>query len=91
MSTNPLQERLAAVRAPRAAPVTAPQPASTGPVRSPRSRKPTDQRWDNRVRRATYYIDNGLLDELDEAAMRLGRNKSEIVRDALIRYLHEQA
>ena len=63
--SNPLQERLAAVRAPR-------QPAATHSAASPArpvggtpaargARKPIEQRWDNRVHRATYYIDTEIL------------------------------
>ncbi len=44
-------------------------------------------RWDERVRRATFHIDNDLLDDLDVAAERTGISKSEIVREALRRHL----
>ena len=90
--SNPLQERLAAVRAPR-------QPAATNSAASPArpvggtpaargARKPVEQRWDSRVRRATYYIDTEILDRLDDASTRLGRNKSDVVRDAILEYIN---
>ena len=38
---------------------------------------------DERVRRATFYIDNELLEELDLHCRNNGLNKSEFVRDAI--------
>lgn len=51
-------------------------------------RKPVaGESWDDRVKRATFYVDRDLLDELDACCDKHGLNKSEFVREAIIRHL----
>jgi len=51
-------------------------------------RKPAPgQSWDDRVKRATFYVDRDLLDDLDACCDKCGLNKSEFVREAIVRHL----
>lgn len=52
-------------------------------------RKPAPgESWDERVKRATFYVDRALLDELDAFLdARPDLNKSEFVREAIKRHL----
>ncbi len=92
---NKLADKLAAVRTrptpPLAAPVAPAPPAvppeNQVPFTVNRQRKKESDRWDSRVRRATFYIDVDLLDRLGHVTDRTGRNKSDLVRDALDSYL----
>lgn len=77
--TNALEARLAEVKKSR--PST---PATTVGKRVQES-----ERWDERVRRATFYIDNELLEELDGHCRNNGLNKSEFVRDAIRNQLRQ--
>jgi len=60
---------------------------SAGDARRGRPPAPVGQRWDDRVRRAAYYIDVSLLDALDGYCRMSGANKSEVVREALHAHL----
>lgn len=65
------------------------QPAAVRPPNGPtvyRS-KPVGESWDERVKRATFYVDRALFDDLDRACRAHGLNKSEFVREALNRHL----
>lgn len=68
-------------------PVQTPRPARRGIGRPP-SR--AGERWEDRVRRAAYYLDVTLLDELTAYCVRTGTNKSEVVRDALAAHLRKK-
>lgn len=61
------------------------------PRRRPRPaggrKPPPGQAWDDRVKRATFYVDRELLNTLDECCDRNGLNKSEFVREAITRHL----
>lgn len=72
--TNALEARLAEVKKAR---------PSTAPATTVGKRVQESKRWDERVRRATFYIDNELLEELDLHCRNNGLNKSEFVRDAI--------
>ena len=51
-------------------------------------RKPAaGESWDERVKRATFYVDRDLLDALDACCDEHGLNKSEFVREAIVRHL----
>jgi Ribbon-helix-helix protein, copG family len=52
-----------------------------------RRRPAAGESWDERVKRATFYVDRDLLDQLDECCDRHDLNKSEFVREAIIRHL----
>ncbi|MFV0451130.1 MAG: ribbon-helix-helix domain-containing protein [Propioniciclava sp.] len=85
---NPLQDRLAAVAArQRPQPAPEPSPASAHEPAPTRRRSPAGEKWDDRYRRATFHIDNQLLDELDAVCQRTGVSKSEAVRTAIRQYL----
>lgn len=89
-ASNPLQDRLAAVaaRSPRPAPTQTPQPtAAPPPAPADRRRAAAGEKWDDRFRRATFHIDNELLDELDATCQRTGVSKSEAVRTAIRQYV----
>lgn len=45
------------------------------------------QSWNDRVKRATFYVDRDLLDDLDQFCARHELNKSEFVREAIARHL----
>lgn len=72
--TNALEARLAEVKKAR---------PSTVPTTTAGKRVQESKRWDERVRRATFYVDNELLEELDFHCRDNGLNKSEFVRDAI--------
>ena len=74
----------------------APPPDETQPATDDRQsrRRPAGgrrpaagQSWDDRVKRATFYVDRDLLDDLDRFCARHELNKSEVVREAIARYL----
>jgi Ribbon-helix-helix protein, copG family len=52
-----------------------------------RRRPEAGESWDDRVKRATFYVDRALLDELDQCCERHDLNKSEFVREAITRHL----
>ena len=100
---NKLAEQLAKVSRSTATAAAEPEQAdsatTTGadderpePRRRPRTaggRKPAvGESWDDRVKRATFYVDRALLDDLDACCDKHGLNKSEFVREAIIRHLH---
>lgn len=91
-----LEDRLKAVKQrPRQASPAETEPERTSPAPQSARRvggrrpKPKGERWDDRVRRATFYIDVDLLDDLDATCTALGLNKSEVVREALRQHLIE--
>lgn len=91
-----LEDRLKAVkarpsRAAQSVPPAEAVAATPAPSRrvSGRRPKPRGERWDDRVRRATFYVDVSLLDGLDATCSALDLNKSEVVREALRRHLNE--
>lgn len=74
--------------------VTADASAPGGPRRGrPRGRPaaPVGDRWQDRVRRASYYIDVDLLERLDSYCRITDANKSEVVREALEAHLAAHA
>jgi hypothetical protein len=66
-------------------------PVPTAPRSRPRTarRRPpaAGEAWGDRVKRATFYVDRALLDELDACCEKHGMNKSEFVREAITRHL----
>lgn len=66
-------------------------PGAPGAPRKGRPRgrpaAPVGDRWQDRVRRAAYYVDVDLLDRLDSYCRVTDANKSEVVREALEAYL----
>ena len=52
-----------------------------------RPRPAAGESWDDRVKRATFYIDRSLLEELQRCCERHDLNKSEFVREAIVRHL----
>ena len=52
-----------------------------------RRRPSAGEAWDERVKRATFYVDRDLHDQLDECCDRHDLNKSEFVREAITRHL----
>lgn len=87
MTKNRLAEGLAAVNTRPAAPAPAvevPSVAAAG-----LSRKPIGDRYEDRVRRATFHLDIEVLEGIDEAATRTGLSKAKIVNEAIRRYLPE--
>jgi Ribbon-helix-helix protein, copG family len=96
---NKLKEQLArvqqAVAPASAAIVVRPEPVddviTTEGRRRPRAavrRRPeAGESWDDRVKRATFYVDRSLLDQLDRCCERHDLNKSEFVREAIKRHI----
>lgn len=67
-----------------------PAPAPERRRRRPTGRPATGpQTWDERVKRATFYIDRALLERLDECCEANDVNKSEFVREAITRHLQK--
>lgn len=90
MSSNPMADRLAAVRQVKQSSAPPPQPPAHPVARTaPSRRRPVGERWEDRVARATFHIDRDLLDELPAAADRAGMSKSEFVREALRRAIQD--
>ncbi len=74
--------------------VTAEPSAPRAPGRGrPRGRPaaPVGDRWQDRVRRAAYYVDVDLLERLDSYCRVTEANKSEVVREALEAYLADHS
>ena len=100
---TPLEERLSRVRAtgqddPRTAvtatveapdDTAAPAAADTPPARPAGGyrRRSVEPSYAERVPRATYYIDRSILEALDEVCRSHGFNKSEFVREAIVRHM----
>jgi hypothetical protein len=99
---TPLEAKLAKVRAtrggatsptPRDAAAASPRHAEPGPaLQSPRAaggyrRRSSEPPYADRVPRATFYIDRTILDELDAVCRERDFNKSEFVREAIVRHI----
>jgi len=83
---------LVTARAPAPTPRKADSKMTSSSARARQARRgrppaPVGQRWEDRVRRAAYYLDVELLDQLDRYCSQTGTNKSEVVREALSAYL----
>ncbi|MFC0080940.1 ribbon-helix-helix domain-containing protein [Aciditerrimonas ferrireducens] len=50
---------------------------------------PPGDRWVDRIRRAAYYLDVAVLEDLEHYCARTGATKSEVVRDALRAWLDQ--
>lgn len=53
------------------------------------AKKSSGGRWDDNNRRASFYLSNDLIDDLDTAAKERGMTKSQIVTAALNEWLNQ--
>jgi hypothetical protein len=98
---TPLEEKLSRVRASRtdeapppavsdahhANEAGAPRAAAPSRPRGGYRRRSTEPSYAERVPRATFYIDRAIQEQLDAVCRQHGFNKSEFVREAIVRHM----